>query len=66
MNVLVTGNMGYVGPVVMRHLDGTRAMNPAFEVTPSALITALVTDRRCVRLADASGLPGRGTGPHRC
>ena len=31
--------------------DGTRAMNPAFDVTPSALITALVTDRRCVRLA---------------
>jgi methylthioribose-1-phosphate isomerase len=36
--------------------DGTRAMNPAFEVTPSALITALVTDRRCVRLADGERL----------
>jgi methylthioribose-1-phosphate isomerase len=29
---------------------GTRALNPAFDVTPAALITALVTDRRVVRL----------------
>jgi methylthioribose-1-phosphate isomerase len=36
--------------------DGTRAINPAFDVTPSALITALVTDRRCVRLADRERL----------
>jgi methylthioribose-1-phosphate isomerase len=32
--------------------DGTRAMNPAFDVTPSSLITALVTNRRCIRFAD--------------
>jgi methylthioribose-1-phosphate isomerase len=43
--------------------DGTRAMNPAFDVTPSALITALVTDRRCIRFADGEGLarPPSGT-----
>ena len=31
--------------------DGTQAVNPAFDVTPSELITALVTERRVVRLA---------------
>jgi methylthioribose-1-phosphate isomerase len=31
---------------------GTRAANPAFDVTPRELITALVTERRVVRLAD--------------
>jgi methylthioribose-1-phosphate isomerase len=38
-------------------------MNPAFDVTPSALITALVTDRRCIRFADGEGLarPPSGT-----
>jgi methylthioribose-1-phosphate isomerase len=36
--------------------NGTRAMNPAFDVTPSALITALVTDRRCVRFANRERL----------
>jgi methylthioribose-1-phosphate isomerase len=36
--------------------QGTRAMNPAFDVTPSRLITALVTDRRCVRLANSERL----------
>lgn len=29
---------------------GTRTLNPAFDVTPASLITALVTDRRVVRL----------------
>ena len=29
--------------------EGTQALNPAFDVTPAALITALVTDRRVVR-----------------
>ena len=36
--------------------DGTRAINPAFDVTPSALITALVTNRRSVRFADSERL----------
>ena len=36
--------------------DGTQARNPAFDVTPSTLITALVTDRRCVRLGDSEQL----------
>jgi methylthioribose-1-phosphate isomerase len=31
--------------------DGTDAANPAFDVTPASLITALVTEARCVRLA---------------
>jgi methylthioribose-1-phosphate isomerase len=30
--------------------DGTGAVNPAFDVTPAELITAVVTDRRVVRL----------------
>ena len=30
--------------------DGTAAANPAFDVTPAELITAVVTDRRIVRL----------------
>ena len=30
--------------------DGTRAANPAFDVTPAELITAVVTDRRIIRL----------------
>ena len=29
---------------------GTRTLNPAFDVTPAALITAIVTDRRVIRL----------------
>jgi methylthioribose-1-phosphate isomerase len=32
--------------------QGTAAANPAFDVTPSELITALVTERRVVRIAD--------------
>ncbi len=30
--------------------DGTGALNPAFDITPTELITAIVTDRRVVRL----------------
>ena len=30
--------------------EATRALNPAFDVTPAELITAIVTDRRVVRL----------------
>ena len=30
---------------------GTRAMNPAFDVTPADLVTAIVTERRVVRPA---------------
>ncbi|GAA1016806.1 methylthioribose-1-phosphate isomerase [Acrocarpospora pleiomorpha] len=30
--------------------DGTQALNPAFDVTPADLITAIVTDRRVIRL----------------
>src|SRR5215831_2928320 len=36
--------------------QGTDAANPAFDVTPSELITALVTERRVVRLADGERL----------
>lgn len=41
--------------------EGTSALNPAFDVTPAALVTALVTDRRVVR--PSAG--GDVTGPHR-
>ena len=37
--------------------EGTRALNPAFDVTPASLITAIVTDRRVVRL-DRGETPG--------
>lgn len=30
-------------------LTGTRTLNPAFDVTPASLITAIVTDRRVIR-----------------
>jgi methylthioribose-1-phosphate isomerase len=36
---------------------GTRTLNPAFDVTPASLITAIVTDRRVVRL-DRGEAPG--------
>jgi methylthioribose-1-phosphate isomerase len=39
---------------------GTRALNPAFDVTPASLITAIVTDRRVVRV-DRGEVPGGGT-----
>jgi methylthioribose-1-phosphate isomerase len=35
---------------------GTRALNPAFDVTPASLVTAIVTDRRVIR-------PDRGETP---
>jgi methylthioribose-1-phosphate isomerase len=28
---------------------GTRTLNPAFDVTPASLVTAIVTDRRVIR-----------------
>jgi methylthioribose-1-phosphate isomerase len=37
--------------------DGTRALNPAFDVTPAGLITAIVTDRRVIRV-DRGESPG--------
>ena len=37
-------------------LDGTPCRNPAFDVTPAALITALVTERGVVRSPDADSL----------
>jgi methylthioribose-1-phosphate isomerase len=30
--------------------DGTEAVNPAFDVTPHHLVTAIVTDQRLIRL----------------
>jgi methylthioribose-1-phosphate isomerase len=36
---------------------GTRAVNPAFDVTPAELITAIVTDRRVLR-CDRGEAPG--------
>ena len=38
---------------------GTRTLNPAFDVTPAALITAIVTDRRVIRV-DRGEVPGEG------
>jgi methylthioribose-1-phosphate isomerase len=35
---------------------GTRALNPAFDVTPADLVTALVTEARVVRTADLPNL----------
>ena len=32
--------------------DGVEAANPAFDVTPHDLVTAIVTDRRVIRPAD--------------
>jgi methylthioribose-1-phosphate isomerase len=31
--------------------DGARGLNPAFDITPADLVTALVTERRVVRPA---------------
>jgi len=51
--------------------EGTRAYNPAFDLTPAPLITAIVTDRGVIRPPFASSLkrlarrgvgPGEGTG----
>jgi methylthioribose-1-phosphate isomerase len=46
---------------------GTPALNPAFDITPAALITALVTDRRIIRLDQGqkpSPLPPAAGGTH--
>jgi S-methyl-5-thioribose-1-phosphate isomerase len=40
--------------------EGTRALNPAFDVTPWDLVTALVTEARVVRLAVGERLVGAG------
>jgi methylthioribose-1-phosphate isomerase len=37
--------------------EGTRTLNPAFDVTPASLITAIVTDRRVIR-TDRGEIPG--------
>ncbi len=42
--------------------DGTGALNPAFDVTPAELITAIVTDRRVVRLDRGESLTAVLTG----
>jgi methylthioribose-1-phosphate isomerase len=42
-------------------LAGTPCRNPAFDVTPAALITALVTERGVVRSPDADSLAALGT-----
>lgn len=36
--------------------EGARALNPAFDVTPHDLVTAIVTERRVIR-------PGMGERP---
>lgn len=33
---------------------GTAAYNPAFDVTPADLVTAVVTDRRVIRLDEGA------------
>ena len=48
--VLVVGDAPVVPP-------GTGAWNPAFDVTPADLITAIVTDRRVIRPAPDQGPP---------
>jgi methylthioribose-1-phosphate isomerase len=45
--------------------EGTEALNPAFDVTPHDLITAVVTDRRVVRLDRGETLSSVPAGP-RC
>jgi methylthioribose-1-phosphate isomerase len=44
---------------------GTAAINPAFDVTPHDLITAIVTDRRVIRLDRGETLSGVAYGPRR-
>lgn len=44
---------------------GTRTVNPAFDVTPHDLITAIVTDRRVVRPADGTSMSDIPFGPTR-
>lgn len=45
--------------------DGTDAVNPAFDVTPHELITAIVTDRRIVHCNRAETLSSIALGPTR-
>jgi methylthioribose-1-phosphate isomerase len=44
---------------------GTEAINPAFDVTPHDLITAIVTDRRVIRIDRGETLSGVAFGPRR-
>jgi methylthioribose-1-phosphate isomerase len=44
---------------------GTEAANPAFDITPHGLITALVTDRRIIRLDHQESLDSVPLGPRR-
>ena len=44
---------------------GTGVMNPAFDVTSVGLITAIVTDRRVIRLDRGETLTSVSTGPPR-
>jgi len=44
---------------------GTEALNPAFDVTPAELITAIVTDRRVIRLDRSESLTTTMPGPTR-
>jgi S-methyl-5-thioribose-1-phosphate isomerase len=44
---------------------GAAALNPAFDVTPADLVTALVTDRRVVRLSAGGTLASHPLGPVR-
>ena len=49
--------------------DGARAFNPAFDVTPAALITALITERGVIRPVTAAGIaallaPSSQPSPH--
>ena len=46
-------------------LDGTRCRNPAFDVTPAALISALVTERGVIRSPDAEALAAHHAVPTR-
>ena len=45
--------------------EGTRTINPAFDVTPHDLITAIVTDRRIVRPAQGQTMHDVELGPTR-
>ena len=45
--------------------ENTAAANPAFDVTPAEMITAVVTDRRIIRLDRGETLPDTPLGPLR-
>ncbi|MGO1539607.1 MAG: S-methyl-5-thioribose-1-phosphate isomerase [Leucobacter sp.] len=42
--------------------EGTEALNPAFDVTPAELITAIVTDRRVIRVGGGDTLDSKPLG----